>query len=542
MSGQWLNGIEDSIVLIRESLAALVTDKRSYTVTPKQLVEVLDAMAPLIQPDPRRPAELTARLAELELQSDSVVDIARALTLERADAAAGDVLAWAEALRACIRSHQRDVELLKPWASCGDARGDSSIRYRRWAICPTYIMRRRAGTRRSINAELARASDAAKALERRLTELAATSARMLDAMKFDFLLDPARQLLSIGYRVTDGSLDPNCYDLLASEARLASFVAIAKGEVPARHWFRLGRAMTPVEGGSALISWSGSMFEYLMPSLVMRAPAGSLLEQTNRLVVRRQMKYGAELGMPWGISESAYNARDLELTYQYSNFGVPGLGLKRGLNENAVIAPYATALAAMVDPEAAAQNFSQLLLAGGLGHFGWYEALDYTPSRVPEGENVAIVRAYMAHHQGMTLVAIADALNDAAMRARFHAEPIIQATELLLQERAPRDVAVARPRAEEVQAEANVREIVPPTDSPVPFAARSDSANAPAIQRQLHCDDHGGRLRLQPLARPGGHAMARRRDVRFVGLVHFHPRRAHRQGLVGGVSAGGRRG
>ena len=175
------------------------------------------------------------------------------------------------------------------------------------------------------------------------------------------------------------------------------------------------------------------------------------------------MKYGAELGMPWGVSESAYNARDLELTYQYSNFGVPGLGLKRGLSENAVIAPYATALAAMVDPEAAAQNFSRLLIAGGLGHFGWYEALDYTPSRVPEGESVAIVRAYMAHHQGMTLVALADALNTGAMRARFHAEPMIQATELLLQERTPRDVAVARPRAEEVKAEANVRESAPPT-------------------------------------------------------------------------------
>ncbi len=253
---------------------------------------------------------------------------------------------------------------------------------------------------------LARSADAARALERRLTALGAIAGKMFDAMKFDFLFDPARHLFSIGYRVADGSLDPNCYDLLASEARLASFVAIAKGDVPALHWFRLGRGLTPVDRGSALISWSGSMFEYLMPSLVMRAPAGSLLEQTNRLVVRRQIKYGAQLGVPWGISESAYNARDLELTYQYSNFGVPGLGLKRGLRENAVIAPYATALAAMVDPEAAAQNFSRLRAAGGLGRFGWYEALDYTPSRVPEGETVAIVRAYMAHHQGMTLVAI----------------------------------------------------------------------------------------------------------------------------------------
>ena len=287
---------------------------------------------------------------------------------------------------------------------------------------------------------------------------------MFDAMKFDFLFDSARHLLSIGYRVADGSLDPNCYDLLASEARLASFVAIAKGDVPARHWFRLGRGLTPVDRGSALISWSGSMFEYLMPSLVMRAPAGSLLEQTNRLVVRRQIEYGAQLGVPWGVSESAYNARDLELTYQYSNFGVPGLGLKRGLSENAVIAPYATALAAMVDPEAAARNFSRLArrrrprpITAGMK--------PWTTRRraFPEGETVAIVRAYMAHHQGMTLVAIADALHGGAMRTRFHADPIIQATELLLQERTPRDVAVARPRAEEVKADANVREIAAPT-------------------------------------------------------------------------------
>ena len=203
-------------------------------------------------------------------------------------------------------------------------------------------------------------------------------------MEFGFLLDPDRKLLSIGYRVPEGTLDPSCYDLLASEARLASFIAIAKGDVPARHWFHLGRAVTPVAHGAALISWSGSMFEYLMPSLVMRAPAGSLLEQTSRLIVRRQIAYGAALGLPWGISESAYNARDLEFTYQYSNFGVPGLGLKRGLGENAVVAPYATALATMVDPPAAARNFARLAGVGARGRYGFYEALDYTPSRLPE--------------------------------------------------------------------------------------------------------------------------------------------------------------
>src|SRR5881296_159445 len=281
-------------------------------------------------------------------------------------------------------------------------------------------------------------------------------------MDFDFLFDPMRKLFAIGYRVTDGSLDPGRYDLLASEARLASFVAIAKGDVPVSHWFRLGRALTPVELDSVLVSWSGSMFEYLMPGLVMRAPAGSLLEQTSRLVVGRQVRYGAERGVPWGVSESAYNARDLEMTYQYSSFGVPGLGLRRGLSEDVVIAPYATGLAAMIDPTAAMQNFRRLAAAGASGAYGFYEALDYTAPRLPEAAEVAVIRAYMAHHQGMVVVAIANVVHDGAMRARFHAEPIVQATELLLQERTPRDVAVARPRADEVQAVGDVREFVPP--------------------------------------------------------------------------------
>jgi cyclic beta-1,2-glucan synthetase len=262
-------------------------------------------------------------------------------------------------------------------------------------------------------------------------------------MKFGFLFDTDRQLLSIGYRPEDDSLDSNFYDLLASEARLASFIAIAKGDLPAKHWFRLGRTMTPIDGGSGLISWSGSMFEYLMPSLVMRAPAGSLLEQTNRLIVWRQETYGNGLGVPWGMSESEYNVRDAEHTYQYSSFGVPDLGYKRQLGESIVIAPYATGLASMVDPTAAAANFRRLASVGARGGYGWYEALDYTPSRRPDGSKVEIIRAYMAHHQAMTIIGIANALQDGRMRARFHAEPIVRAAELLLQERMPRDIAVA---------------------------------------------------------------------------------------------------
>jgi cyclic beta-1,2-glucan synthetase len=295
-------------------------------------------------------------------------------------------------------------------------------------------------------------ADAPLVLGARLKMLAFEAREMALAMDFAFLVDPERKLLSIGYSLADNRLDPSCYDLLASEARLASLFAIAKGDATTRHWFRLGRTATPLGSGSALISWSGSMFEYLMPSLVIRAPAGSLLEQTNRLVVGRQQAYGDALDIPWGISESAYNARDMEFTYQYSNFGVPGLGLKRGLAENIVIAPYATGLATMVDAPGALRNYNKLAGMGAAGRYGFYEALDFTRARLPDDAGFAIVRCFMAHHQGMTIVSIANALQEGRMRERFHREPMIQACELLLQERMPRDVGVAHPRAEEVKA------------------------------------------------------------------------------------------
>ncbi|MFD3263845.1 GH36-type glycosyl hydrolase domain-containing protein [Phenylobacterium ferrooxidans] len=285
-------------------------------------------------------------------------------------------------------------------------------------------------------------------LDRRLAAAEAATRQLALEMEYGFLLDQDRKLLSIGYRVADGELDANCYDLLASEARLASFLAIAKGDVPARHWFRLGHAVTPTPEGAALISWSGSMFEYLMPSLVMRSPAGSLLERSLRAVVRRQIAYGRSHGRPWGVSESGFNARDLEFTYQYSNFGIPGLGLKRGLGEDAVVAPYATALAAMIDPREAVANFEVLTAAGAKGRHGFYEALDYTPARVPEGTRVAIVRSFMAHHQGMTVTALANTLLGGLLRERFHADPLVQAAELLLHERMPRDVRPATAAAE----------------------------------------------------------------------------------------------
>ena len=334
-----------------------------------------------------------------------------------------------------------------------------------------------------------------------LAALAETADRFALEMDFAFLLDPEKELLSIGFSVASNSLDTNCYDLLASEARLASLFAIAKKDARTRHWFRLGRSATPIGAGSALISWSGSMFEYLMPSLVMRAPVGSVLAQTTSLIVARQQSYAAAHGIPWGISESSYNARDLEMTYQYSNFGVPGLGLKRGLSQNRVIAPYATGLAAMVDPVRAVQNYERLAQLGAEGRFGFYEAVDFTPARLPEGKDCAIVRSFMAHHQGMTITAISNVILDGLLHTRFHAVPMVQAVDLLLQERVPRDVAVARPRAEEVSISA-----ADPTDMP-----RTRRFDAPATAESTgHLLSNG---RYGVMVTPTGAGYSRWREI-----------------------------
>jgi len=268
------------------------------------------------------------------------------------------------------------------------------------------------------------------------------------SMDFGFLFRPERRLLSIGYRVETNELDEACYDLLASEARLTSLFAIAKGDLPTEHWYKLGRPVVPIGSRGALISWSGSMFEYLMPPLVMQERQGGILNQTNNLVVVEQMNHGRRLGTPWGISEAAFNARDHELTYQYTNFGVPTLGLKRGLGQNAVIAPYASLLAAQYAPKEALDNLERLRKLGALGVYGFHDAVDFTPTRVPEGKTCAVVRNYMAHHHGMSIAAVANVVFNGALRERFHADPVIEAAELLLQEKAPRDIPVINAKRE----------------------------------------------------------------------------------------------
>lgn len=396
----------------------------------------------------RRLADAAARLADVARGSDGADEVLGALddlqlllTADRAPAGGSPehrILCWSDGVRATVRSHQETREL-----------DDQQV----------------------------------AALAGRAAELAVQADALASRMQFGFLHDRRRQLLSIGYHVPERRLDESCYDLLASEARLASFLAVAKGDVRPRHWSLLGRPLTDAHRGAALQSWSGSMFEYLMPELVMRTPPTGLLGTTNYRVVRRQRSYAASRSVPWGISESAYNARDVHLTYQYSPFGVPGLGIVRGLGDNLVVAPYATGLAAMVDPDAALANFARLTRLGARGDHGFYDAVDFTPRRLLDKQGHAVVQCFMAHHQGMTVLGLHAVLRDGLMRDRFHRDPRVRAAELLLQERAPRGEPVARPRAERRTA---VREGAPTVSEARVFAGIT------ALAPGLHSLSGGG--------------------------------------------------
>lgn len=260
----------------------------------------------------------------------------------------------------------------------------------------------------------------------------------LSDVEYDFLFEKSTNLLRIGYNTEEQRKDNSYYDLLASEARLGIFVAIAHGKLPQESWFALGRLLTNPGGDPVLLSWSGSMFEYLMPQLVMPSYENTLLHQTNNATVKRQIEYASQRNVPWGISESGYNSVDAAMNYQYRAFGVPGLGLKRGLEEDIVIAPYASMLALMVSPLKACNNLQLLSKDGFEGEYGFYEAIDYTPSRIPRGSTHSIVRSYMAHHQGMSFLSLAYVLLNKPMQQRFQSELRFNATLLLLQERIPR--------------------------------------------------------------------------------------------------------
>jgi len=436
-----------------------------------------------------RPAALAATRVCLERLAAAVAEVSGGL------AAAGESEArwWASALARQIRHALDDLTHLAPWTAPSSP-NEGSGEFPDIDRIPT--LRELAGLEMQLRPALEQRSgpDGAHDERERLDglrdlvtlgsqrareRLAALEGLALQAAEFaeveyDFLFDRERHLLTIGYNVGERRCDSSYYDLLASEARLCTFVAIAQGHLPQESWFALGRMLTTAGGEPVLVSWSGSMFEYLMPLLIMPTYENSLLDQTCRAAVQRQIEYGRQRGVPWGISESGYNTIDVRLSYQYRAFGVPGLGLKRGLAEDLVIAPYASVLALMVAPEEACLNLQRLTTGGFAHRYGFYEAIDYTPSRLPRGQSSAVVRSFMAHHAGMSLLSLAYCILDRPMQKRFESDPLFRATALLLQERVPRATAfhlhageLTELRASSGDAESTVRVFSNP-DSAVP--------------------------------------------------------------------------
>ncbi|HLF10454.1 MAG TPA: glucoamylase family protein, partial [Gammaproteobacteria bacterium] len=404
-----LEGLGDALRLTHAALREVPDDRRTLIVNRNQVDAVLADIQRLLSTAPQRFSGWVQRWDALARQAALLFDIATTLAGERGDAAESEVLLWAIELQANVDSCVRDVEpLVRALATQRSPAHQGAAHTLLYEVLDRHL---------SVDATLgevgsqipailedlhatsapqilitavARWGAACADCATRLHQLAIRARHLVAETDFAFLIDASRQLFCIGYRVDDAAPDEGYYDLLASEARLASFVAVAKGDVASTHWFRLSRAATTAHRQTVLLSWSGSMFEYLMPSLVLHTPRGTLLDQTCRLVVARQIEYGNENGIPWGISESAYNVRNRALIYQYSDFGVPGLGLKRGLGEDLVVAPYATAMAGMYDAAAAARNLVRLQAEGGFGRYGPYEAIDYTPERLAEGQAAAV--------------------------------------------------------------------------------------------------------------------------------------------------------
>ncbi len=300
-------------------------------------------------------------------------------------------------------------------------------------------------------------------------EMAAQAEAYLEQMDFRFLYHRQRQVFHIGYNLDTGALDENYYDLLASEARMSSLVAIAKNDVPSRHWLYLSRPITSVGGKRTLLSWSGTMFEYLMPPLLLPRYRDTLLDSSSRNAIQQQIAHGRAHNMPWGISESGFYSFDSAMNYQYRAFGVPGLGFKRGLGEDLVVSPYASLLALPFNPEEVLSNLDRLNEIGMKGRYGYYEAVDFTESRLPPGRTAAIVCSYMAHHQGMIMLALSNFLDDNRMVRRFHSDARIQSVDLLLQEQAPLSAPLETPHQDALTVAAPERIRVPTHAWPVPL-------------------------------------------------------------------------
>ncbi|HEY0986841.1 MAG TPA: glucoamylase family protein, partial [Kofleriaceae bacterium] len=466
-------GLADSLDLLQEVIASI--PEPSEPPERRRLAPIVERMRTAAESGRANPSEAYPTLSAcaataLELDREVLGFVETGEYRHDADLlhALRESINW---LHRQLRQMQRELDASLPWLALGDEAAARAI------ALPTQLrldeipavadrlgaelqawcedQRQRAQLTPELDASAQRIADAlrrgrdnATALHAELVGLAARADEEVRGMDFRLLYDAERKLFRIGYNVTADHLDANHYDLLASEARLASYLAIVNRQVPEAHWFTLGRPMTSVAGTPALLSWGGTMFEYLMPNLLMRSHEGTLLARTGELVVEAQIAWGKEHDEPWGVSESAFAQRDAAQTYQYRSFGVPGLGFKRGLEDDHVVTPYASALAVSIRPRAVVANLMALEAKGMRGTYGLFEALDLTPERASEGMQSTVVRSYMAHHQGMLFVALGNLLNGRSMVDRFHADPVIATGELLLDERAPERAPAEWPLSE----------------------------------------------------------------------------------------------
>ncbi len=473
-------GLADALGLVAEALRAIEPPAAAEPLTVFQVLDAtLQALESLLAESPDSLRRWGKWLEQLDGRANELLEQTRALagTLQEIPE---DVARWAQHFANQVHDHRAELAGLAPWHSHLDAvrnaisgSGGSRPPLADWQTVNRILsnpasladfqslaesllgafaaLDEPAAESRKLLTDLQTGvqDSTAAGLLFRCQRLADRASALAGEMDFKILYNEPRRLFSIGYNLALNRLDNAHYDLLASEACLTSFLAVARGEVPKRHWFHLGRPLTPAAGSLALLSWGGSMFEYLMPRLLLRSYSGTLMDESCRAAVDRHIAYGREHRVPWGISESAFSALDAALDYQYQSFGVPGLGLKRGLAQNLVIAPYATALAVAVRRRAALENFRRLRAENAGGRFGFYEALDFTRDRLTEKRRPAVVRSFMAHHQGMSLVALANCLFGEPMVRRFHAEPMVRATELLLQERVPLSAPLIEPHGDE---------------------------------------------------------------------------------------------
>ncbi|MEO7726209.1 MAG: glucoamylase family protein, partial [Burkholderiales bacterium] len=441
---RWFEGIADTLRVLTDVAGPAATPE--FAQLQRDVESAYDSRTPTL-------AAMQTWLTRLTASAEQLA-AGPALAAAAADS---PLLWWTQALTRQCRGALDELTLLAPWLTLTDVpeRLRSIIETfeiptlrelgaldERWlaAIAQRLGSPATAAEQASLDALRQQVATASARAGERIDEIErlAQAAGEMAAMDYGFLYDKARHLLAIGYNVADRRRDASYYDLLASEARLASFVAIAQGQLPQESWFALGRLLTTSGGEPMLLSWSGSMFEYLMPLLIMPTYENTLLDRTYESAIDRQIAYANQRGVAWGISECGYNTVDAALNYQYRAFGVPGLGLKRGLAEDMVIAPYASALALMVAPERACTNLERLASEGLMGRYGFYEAVDYTASRLPRGQSSAVIRSFMAHHQGMIFLSLTYLLLDRPMQKRFESDPQFQATMLLLQERVPK--------------------------------------------------------------------------------------------------------